>query len=61
MNFSYRSQGTAIYCKSFTPCNKQNHIQFNMSFRLVGVIFTGATHRYTLDITIFNNNIQLLS
>ena len=30
---SYHSQGTLIYCKSFIPCNKQNHIQFNMNFK----------------------------
>ena len=35
MNFIYHSQGTGIYCKSFIPHNKQNHIQLNMSFRLV--------------------------
>ena len=33
MNFSYSSQGTAIYCKYFIPRNKQNHIEFNMNFR----------------------------
>ena len=32
MNFSYHSQGTAIYCKDFIPCNKQNQIQFSMSY-----------------------------
>ena len=28
LNFSYRSQGTTIHCKSFTPRNKQNHIEW---------------------------------
>ena len=27
LNFSYRSQGTTIHCKSLTPRNKQNHIE----------------------------------
>ena len=27
--FSDHSQGTAIYCKSFLSCNKQDHLQFN--------------------------------
>ena len=30
INFSYRSQETAIYCKDFISRNKQNQIQFNM-------------------------------
>ena len=28
LNFSYRSQGTTIHCKSLTPRNKQNHIEW---------------------------------
>ena len=33
LKFSYHSQWTAIYFKSFILCNKQDHLQFNMGFR----------------------------
>ena len=35
MNFSDYSQRTVIYCISFILHNKQDHLQFNMSFRWV--------------------------
>ena len=42
MNFSYCSQGTAVYFKSFIQHTKQTHIEFKCYI--------------TLDITIFNNS-----
>ena len=42
-----------LYRKSFIPHNKQNHIQFNMSFSMVTV------EVITINITMFNTGFNL--
>ena len=47
LNLSYHLAYTAIFCKSFIPCSKQNHIQFKKGFTWVLLkLFSHNNTRY---------------